>query len=129
MPIFMAMECQRNFSSFYWNLSWESSLAYSQPLLIDWCYGTALTISLDTHSGWKIMQDKTSTQITTWFTQKNYGIYNSLMDMYFNTATCNDKYRIKPSLYCEGAENLILEVEKKLESNQVVFKFTPIQVN
>jgi len=60
---------------------------------------------------------------------KNYGIYNSLLDMYFNTATSNDKYRIKPSLYCDGAENLVLEVEKKIESNQVVFKFTPIKVN
>ena len=56
---------------------------------------------------------------------KNYGIYNSLLDMYFNTATCNDNYRIKPSLYCAGAENLILEVEKKVDDENVVFLFTP----
>ena len=59
---------------------------------------------------------------------KNYGIYNSLLDMYFNTATDNDKYRIKPSLYCEGAGNLVFEVEKKLETDQIVFEFTPVTV-
>ena len=59
---------------------------------------------------------------------KNYGIYNSLLDMYFNTATDNDKYRIKPSLYCEGAGNLVFEVEKKLETDQIVFEFTPVEL-
>merc|ERR1712037_297203 len=59
---------------------------------------------------------------------KNYGIYNSLLDMYFNTATDNDKYRIKPSLYCEGADNLVFEVEKKIEADQIVFEFTPVQL-
>jgi len=57
---------------------------------------------------------------------KNYGIYNSLMDMYFNTATFNDKYKIKPGLYCPGAENLILEVEKTTSEDDVIFSFTPI---
>ena len=60
---------------------------------------------------------------------KNYGIYNSLMDMYFNTATFNDKYRIRPGLYCPGAENIVLEVEKKVdEEENVVFLFTPLVI-
>ena len=60
---------------------------------------------------------------------KNYGIYNSLMDMYFNTATFNDKYRIRPGLYCPGAENIVLEVEKKVdEEENVVFVFTPLVI-
>jgi len=60
---------------------------------------------------------------------KNYGIYNSLMDMYFNTATFNDKYKIKPGLYCPGAENLVLEVEKIVDEENVVFLFTPVVIN
>ena len=60
---------------------------------------------------------------------KNYGIYNSLMDMYFNTATFNDRYRIRPGLYCPGAENVVLEVEKKVdEEENVVFLFTPLVI-
>ena len=62
------------------------------------------------------------------FHVKNYGIYNSLLDMYFNTATDNDKYRIKPSLYCEGAKNLVFEVKKKLETDQIVFEFAPVEL-
>ena len=60
---------------------------------------------------------------------KNYGIYNSLMDMYFNTATANDKYKIKPGLYCPGAENLILEVEKTVHQDDVVFSFNPVFIS
>ena len=60
---------------------------------------------------------------------KNYGIYNSLMDMYFNTATFNEKYKIKPGLYCPGAENLVLEVEKQINEENVVFSFTPVVIN
>ena len=60
---------------------------------------------------------------------KNYGIYNSLMDMYFNTATSNHKYRVRPGLYCPGAENIVLEVEKKVdEEENVVFLFTPLVI-
>ena len=77
---------------------------------------------------------------------KNYGIYNSLLDMYFTTAThntqyrcpvycvlyCplnNTEYRIKPSLYCEGAENLVFEVEKKVEEEDICFVFTPVTIS
>ena len=57
---------------------------------------------------------------------KNYGIYNSLMDMYFNTSTFNDTYRIKPSLYCDGADNIVFEVSKKISNDSVTFEFNPI---
>ena len=78
---------------------------------------------------------------------KNYGIYNSLLDMYFTTATHNTQYRcplycmlycimiipsiyrIKPSLYCEGAENLVFEVEKKVEEEDICFVFTPVTIS
>ena len=60
---------------------------------------------------------------------KNYGIYNSLMDMYFNTGTFNDSYRIKPGLYCDAAENLVFEVKKSVDKENVTFHFTPIIKN
>ena len=39
------------------------------------------------------------------------------------------KYRIKPSLYCEGAENLVFEVEKKVEDEDICFVFTPVTIS
>ena len=39
------------------------------------------------------------------------------------------KYRIKPSLYCEGAENLVFEVEKKVEDEEICFVFTPVTIS
>jgi len=56
---------------------------------------------------------------------KNYGIYNCLMDMYFNTSNHNDKYLIMPTLYCPGGEHLVYQVEKKIEQENTVFIFTP----
>ena len=41
----------------------------------------------------------------------------------------NTEYRIKPSLYCEGAENLVFEVEKKVEEEDICFVFTPVTIS
>ena len=60
---------------------------------------------------------------------KNFGIYNSLMDMYFGTATNNSKYMVKPSLYYTDEKEVIFDVEKKIENQDTVFYFTPKQIN
>ena len=56
---------------------------------------------------------------------KNFGIYNCLMDMYFETSVNNDKYMIKPSLYHPGEKEIVFNVEKKVEEDKVIFHFTP----
>jgi len=55
---------------------------------------------------------------------KNYGIYNCLMDMYFSTSNHNEKYLIMPTLYCPGGKNLIYQVERAVDKENTVFKFT-----
>jgi len=60
---------------------------------------------------------------------KNFGIYNSLMDMYFGTSTNNEKYMVKPSLYYTDEQEIIFDIEKKIENDETVFYFTPRSVN
>ena len=56
---------------------------------------------------------------------KNFGIYNSLMDMYFDTSSNNTKYVVKPSLYCPGQEEAVYQVVREQEEDHTVFHFTP----
>merc|ERR1711915_42264 len=56
---------------------------------------------------------------------KNYGIYNCLLDMYFNTSNHNEKYLIKPTLYCPGGKSSVFQVEKNVNEKETVFHFTP----
>ena len=60
---------------------------------------------------------------------KNFGIYNSLMDMYFGTSTNNEKYMVKPSLYYTDEKEIIFDVEKKIENEDTVFYFTPRSID
>lgn len=55
---------------------------------------------------------------------KNFGIYNSLMDMYFDTSSNNTKYVVKPSLYCPGEEEAVYQVVREQEEDHTLFHFT-----
>jgi len=57
---------------------------------------------------------------------KNFGIYNSLMDMYFCTANNNDRYTVKASKYYNKA-CLVYDVQKIQENDEIVFRLTPIE--
>ena len=59
------------------------------------------------------------------FHTKNFGIYNSLMDMYFSTSTNNEKYMIKPTLFYSEDAEVVFKVEKKEEGCNTVFYFSP----
>ena len=54
---------------------------------------------------------------------KNYGIYNCLMDMYFGTATENEEYMIRPSLYSDREEDIVYTVKKEVEGAEAIFHF------
>ena len=43
--------------------------------------------------------------------------------MYFGTATENEAYMIRPSLYSDHEEDIVYTVEKKLEADEAVFHF------
>ena len=60
---------------------------------------------------------------------KNFGLQNCLMDMYFGTCTYNEKYMVKPSLYFTDTQEIIFDVEKKIEDDDTVFYFTPRSIN
>ena len=45
------------------------------------------------------------------------------MDMYFGTATENEAYMIRPSLYSDNEEDIVYTVQKKLEADYAVFYF------
>merc|ERR1712209_130107 len=57
---------------------------------------------------------------------KNFGIYNCLTDMYFDTGNNNTKYVIKPSLYCPtDTAPLTFSVEREQTKDDTLFHFTP----
>ena len=60
---------------------------------------------------------------------KNFGLQNCLMDMYFGTCAYNEKYMVKPSLYFTDTQEIIFDVEKKIEDEDTVFHFTPRSIN
>ena len=60
---------------------------------------------------------------------KNFGLQNCLMDMYFGTCTYNEKYMVKPSLYFTDTQEIIFDVEKKIEDDDTVFYFTPRSIS
>ena len=60
---------------------------------------------------------------------KNFGLQNCLMDMYFGTCAYNEKYMVKPSLYFTDTQEIIFDVEKKIEDDDTVFHFTPRSIN
>ena len=60
---------------------------------------------------------------------KNFGLQNCLMDMYFGTCAYNEKYMVKPSLYFTDTQEIIFDVEKKIEDDDTVFYFTPRSIN
>ena len=45
------------------------------------------------------------------------------MDMYFGTATENEAYMIRPSLYSDREEDIVYTVQKELEAEDAVFHF------
>ena len=51
------------------------------------------------------------------------------MDMYFGTCAYNEKYMVKPSLYFTDTQEIIFDVEKKIEDEDTVFHFTPRSIN
>merc|ERR1712233_117402 len=57
------------------------------------------------------------------FHVKNFGIYNCLTDMYFDTGNNNTKYVIKPSLYCPSQENMTFTVEREQTEEDTLFHF------
>jgi len=59
------------------------------------------------------------------FHVKNFGIYNCLTDMYFDTGNNNTKYVIKPSLYCPSQKNMTFTVEREQTEEDPLFHFKP----
>ena len=57
---------------------------------------------------------------------KNYGIYNCLLDMYCDTSSQPDSYKIMPTLYCPGGANLVFTVQRSVKQDQCVFILTPV---
>jgi len=55
---------------------------------------------------------------------KNFGIYNSLMDMYFCTSNYNERYKLKASVFYNTPCS-VYDVEKIIQEDEIVFRLTP----
>ena len=146
MLTFMEMACRKNSSSCFWKCWLELCMESLLPLWTSWFSNTGtiqelfiwlklrsknnpLNFSIDNKFGHtQKPEDLCGENFHVdhhLYHMKNFGIYNCLMDMYFETSVNNDKYMIKPSLYHPGEKEIVFNVEKKVGEDSIVFHFTP----